>query len=36
LSYFQFNGESYRLRATATLTSDANGNAKIVPDQNQN
>ena len=31
LSYFQFDGKSYRLIGTAQLTADVDGNAKIVP-----
>jgi hypothetical protein len=36
LSYFQFDGKSYRRISTATLTTDADGNAKIVPDPKHN
>jgi hypothetical protein len=36
LSYFQFDGKSYRLIGTAQLTADADGNARIVPDPKHN
>ena len=36
LSYFQFDGKSYRRISTATLMTDADGNAKIVPDLKHN
>jgi hypothetical protein len=35
LSYFQFDGASYRLIGMATLLADADGNAKIIPSQKQ-
>jgi hypothetical protein len=36
LSYFRFNGTSYRWIGTATLRGDADGNAKIIPSRKQN
>ena len=33
LSYFRFDGRSYRLIGGALLTADADGNAKIIPDR---
>lgn len=36
LSYFRFNGTSYRWIGTATLQGDADGNAKITPSRKQN
>ena len=36
LSYFRFNGTSYRLVGTATLAADADGNAKIILSRKQN
>jgi hypothetical protein len=35
LSYFQFDGASYRLMGIATLLADADGNAKIIPSGKQ-
>jgi len=36
LSYFRFNGTSYRWIGTATLQGDADGNAEITPSRKQN